>query len=480
MVLPKSKKFFYGCLAFLSGIALGEVVHWPLYVFLIILFVFVDLSFFLKKWRLLWVLFFIFASGVFWNNLLMPIIDESHISFYNDQEITFQAVIITEPDSRLDHQKLTVSPTDYKGKVLLKMFLYPEYEYGDLLEIKCRLVTPEPIEEFKYDRYLARYGIYSVCYYPGVHLLDKGQGNSLMSGVLKLKKSVETKINQTISEPQASLTAGILIGSRQGIPKDLLEKFNITGITHIIAISGFNITIIVVLLMNLSKHFYIDRKKMIWIIGACLLLFVFLTGASASVVRAAIMGMIVIFAKHIGRLTKVSNLLILSAVLMVVVNPKILVWDAGFQLSFFATIGLVYLSPVLEKYFTWLPKKLAIRENTTSTLSSIIFTLPMILFSFHRLSIVAPLVNLLVLPIIPLAMFLGFFQIVAAYLSPFLGQMVGWFTWLSLSYVIKMVEIFSSFTWASIGIRINWIIMISGYLILFRLIIFNKKKEEAR
>lgn len=476
MVLPKSKKFFYGCLAFLSGIALGEVVHWPLYVFLIILFVFVDLSFFLKRWRLWWVLFFIFVLGIFWNNLLMPKIDEFHISFYNDQEITFQAVNVAEPDSRLDHQKLTVKPTDYKGKVLLKMFLYPEYEYGDLLEVKCRLVAPEPIEEFKYDRYLARYGIYSVCYYPRVRLLEKGRGNKLMSGVLKLKKSVETKINQTVSEPQASLTAGILIGSRQGIPKGLLEKFNITGITHIIAISGFNITIIVVLLMNLSKHFYIDRKKMIWIIGGCLLLFVFLTGASASVVRAAIMGMIVIFAKHIGRLTKVSNLLILSAAIMVVVNPKILVWDAGFQLSFFATIGLVYLSPILEKYFTWLPTKLAIRENTTSTLSSIIFTLPMILFSFHRLSLVAPLVNLLVLPIIPLAMLLGFLQIVAAYLSSFLGQMVGWFTWLSLSYVIKMVELFSSFSWASIEIRINWQIMVILYILL--IVVLKREKAE--
>ena len=466
MLIPKSKKFFYGCLAFLLGIALGEVIHWPLYIFLIILFTLFVSGFILKRWRLTLVLFFIFIFGIFWNNLLLPKIDEAHISFYNDQEITFQAVISSEPDARLDHQKLTVKPKDYKGKVLLKMFLYPEYEYGDLLEIKCRLVMPEPIEEFRYDRYLARYGIYSTCYFPRVVILNKDEGNKIMSLVLDLKKSVETKINQTMSEPQASLTAGILIGSRQGIPKDLLEKFNITGITHIIAISGFNITIIVVLLMNLSKHLFINRKKMIWIIGACLLLFVFLTGASASVVRAAIMGMIVIFAKHIGRLTKVSNLLILSAVVMVVVNPKILIWDAGFQLSFMATIGLVYLSSILEKYFSWLPEKLAIRENTTSTLSSIIFTLPMILFSFHRLSVVAPLVNLLVLPIIPLAMLLGFFQVIASYILPFFGQIIGWFTWLSLAYVVKIVEIFSSFPWASVEIRINWLIMLILYILL--------------
>lgn len=470
MEVPKSRKFFFGCLSFLIGIALGEVVHGPLYVFLIILFIFLDLIFVMKRWRLVWVLFFIFILGVFWSNLFLPRIDEAHVAFYNNQEIKFQAIISVEPDSRLDHQKLTVKPINYKGKVLLKVFLYPEYEYGDLLEIKCRLIEPEPIEEFRYDRYLSRYGIYSVCYYPKIEVLEEEKGNYLLSTVLKFKKTMELKINKTISEPQASLTAGILIGSRQGISKDLLEKFNITGITHIIAISGFNITIVVVLLMNLSRHLYINRKKMIWIIGICLVLFVFLTGASASVVRAAIMGMIVIFANHIGRLTKVSNLLMLSAVAMVLINPKILIWDAGFQLSFFATIGLVYLAPILEKCFRWLPEKFAIRENTTSTLASIIFTLPMILFSFHRLSLVAPFVNLLVLPVIPLAMLLGFLQVVGVYVFPVLGEVIGWFTWLSLSYVIMVVDLFSSFNWASVEIRINWPIMLILYILLIVII----------
>ncbi|NQT50369.1 ComEC/Rec2 family competence protein [Candidatus Kuenenbacteria bacterium] len=436
MKLTKSQKFFYGSLLLLIAIALFDLF------------------------------------------LGVPKFNEKHISFYNNQNTTFEAVISAEPDVRLDHQKLTVEPTKLKGKVLLRTQLYPEYEYGALLEVTCKLQMPEQIENFKYDKYLARYGIYSVCYQPKIRVLDSGKGNFMMAGVLKLKGFMQLKINQTVSEPQAALVGGILVGARQGIPQDLLGKFNITGITHIIAISGFNITIIVVLLLNLFKTLQINRKKAIWGILFGLIFFVILTGMSASVVRAAIMGMIVLFAKHIGRPGKVRNVLVLSAVIMAIFNPKILIWDAGFQLSFVATIGLVYLSPKLLPYFKWLPAKLAIRENSVSTLSAILFTLPLILFQFGRLSVVAPIVNLLVLPIIPIAMFVGFIQFIFASVNLFLGQIVGWFSWLLLGYLVKVVEIFASFKWASLEIKISWWVMVVLYLVLFKIIFSNKKSRQ--
>ena len=116
------------------------------------------------------------------------------------------------------------------------------------------------------------------------------------------------------------------------------------------------------------------------------------------------MGMIVLFAKYAGRQTKVNNILALTCVLMLLVNPNILLFDAGFQLSFLATIGLIYFVPIIEKYFQWLPEKFALRENFVTTMSAIILTLPLILYQFKRLSTVAPIVNLLILSVIPPSM----------------------------------------------------------------------------
>ncbi|MFH0779288.1 MAG: ComEC/Rec2 family competence protein [Parcubacteria group bacterium] len=489
MTLKKSQKFFYGCLAFLIGVAIGEAWNLQDFLFGMILISLAIAFFFIPKQKILIVFAALLFFGVFWNNFFNPTINSKHISFYNGKSFTFEAKISGEPDVRIDQQKLTVKPAEYNGLVLVTTSLYPEYDYGDLLKIKCKLLSPADLgkdlpkdpenisNDFQYDKYLGRYHIFSVCYQPEIKVVAKNKGNPVIAAIFKIKSVVEEKINKTLPEPEAGLAAGILIGSRKGIPADLLAGFNTAGITHIIAISGYNISIIVALLMNLAKTLCISRKKATWGIFIGLAFFVILTGMSGSVMRAAIMGGIVIFAKHIGRPSKIRNVLILSAALMILFNPKILIWDAGFQLSFLSTIGLIYLSPALEKYLAWLPEKLAIRSNLTSTLSAIIFTLPMILFNFHRLSIVAPVVNLLVLPAIPIAMLTGFLQVVGSFVFPFLGQFIGWFTWLLLAYVVEIVRIFSKLSWAAAEIRIDWWLMGLLYLII-GIFIYRFKKQQ--
>lgn len=490
MIFKKSQKFFYGCLLFLIGAAIGEVWHLQDFLFGAILFFLIAALFVFPKQKILTVFITILFFGVFWNNFFNPLINEKHISYYNGKYLTFAAKISDEPDSRIDQQKLTVKPTKYDGLVLITTALYPEYEYGDLLNVKCKLLSPADLgkglpkdpenvsNDFQYDKYLVRYRIYSVCYQPEIKVVEKNKGNPIIAAIFKMKSAIESKINQTLPEPEAALAAGILIGSRKGIPADLLAGFNVAGITHIIAISGYNISIIVVLLMNLAKALYVSRKKATWGIFIGLAFFVVLTGMSGSVMRAAIMGAIALFAKHIGRPSKIRNVLILSAVLMILFNPKILIWDAGFQLSFLSTIGLIYLSPALEKYLAWLPEKLAIRSNLTSTLSAIIFTLPIILFNFHRLSIVAPIVNLLVLPAIPIAMLTGFLQVLGSFVFPFLGQLIGWFTWLLLAYVVEIVRIFSRLSWAAVEIKIDWWLMAGLYVVIGIFILkFNQREK---
>ena len=163
---------------------------------------------------------------------------------------------------------------------------------------------------------------------------------------------------------------------------------------------------------------------------------------------------------------------------MLLFNPKILFWDAGFQLSFLSTIGLIYLSPLIKKDFQWLPEFFSLRDNLVSTISAIIITLPLILFNFGRLSIVAPIVNVLILPAIPLIMFLGFWQMFFATFSVFLSGIMGWGSWLFLTYVIKVVEIFSSLSFAAVDSQISWWMMFILYvlIIIFTIKISRKAK----
>ena len=261
------------------------------------------------------------------------------------------------------------------------------------------------------------------------------------------------------------------------MPADILENFNRTGVTHIIAVSGYNITIIAVMLANLFISLGLSRNKAFWLIVAGIVFFVIITGSPASIVRAGIMGVVALVATAVGRATKMHNTLGIVCLLMLLFNPKVLIWDAGFQLSFLATIGLIYFVPVLEKYTKWLPQTLQIRESLTTTLSAIVLTTPLILFQFGRFSFLAPLANLLILPAIPLNMAVGFLAIIIGLIWLPAAQIVGWVSWAILSYVLKLTELLAGIPWAStLTPQVHWLALVISYSIIGYSIVKNQRK----
>ena len=367
----KAKTFLVLSLAFIIGAGIRSLFEVPfLLVYCLAVGGFVVSVLFWRnsKRRLVGLCLIFISLGIFRYELSLPRTNESYVQFYNGQEVRFAAVINEEPDVRKNHVKLIVNTVQgienmseqISGKVLLKTSLYPEYSYGDLLDITCKLEAPEPLtfttekarREFAYDKYLARYDIYSVCYRPKINLIASDQGNVIMAGLLNIKSKFVQAVQLSLPEPQASFLGGLILGAKKSIPDDLMESFNRTGTTHIVALSGYNITIIAVLVLNMCRYFWISRRKSFWVSLFAITFFVLVTGAQASIVRAGIMGMLVLLATQLGRMSQIANTLILAAVVMILINPKVLVFDTGFQLSFLATIGLVYLSPKLEKYFS--------------------------------------------------------------------------------------------------------------------------------
>ena len=484
MKFTKAKIFLILSLFFILGIGLRSIFEIPAlfsFTFCLLGIILVVLFWKSKYLKIIGFGLIFIVFGFFRYEISIPNVDANKIQFYNGQEISFIGVVSQEPDQRKDHVKLTIESQglskdkEVSGKVLVNTYLYPEYEYGDKLEIFCKLLTPEPVENFAYDKYLARFDIYSVCYRPKIKLLEKNQGNFLMANLFKIKNKFVLSMQKSLSEPQASFLGGLILGAKKSIPDDLMEDFNRTGTTHIVALSGYNITIIAVMIMNLCKSLWISRKKSFWISVTAITFFILITDASASVVRAGIMGTLVLLATQLGRMSRITNALVFAALVMILFNPKILIFDAGFQLSFLATCGLVYLSPKIEKYFKKLPNVFGLRENLVATLSAIALTTPLILYQFGRLSIVAPLVNVLILSVIPLSMAIGFLVGILGIIWLPLAQIVSWLAWVLLSYIIFIVETFSKISWVSLEIgKINWIWLLVFYFVISWLL-FKKK-----
>jgi len=495
----KSKAFLTFCFCLIIGVALAsglnlkrEVLFYCYLILLANLF-FVIIFWSNKRIKFILVCWLLINLGIIRLLLAEPVINEGHIAFYNNQSAEFIGLVSQEPDVRVDHVNYVIKVRDkfippndsleLVGRVLIKNQLYPQYDYGDLLSIKCRLKQPENFNnQFKYDKYLARYGVYSLCNYPKIESLSANQGSFLFKNILRFKFYVGRRVDRLWPEPQSSLMAGLLYGSRSGLPAELTDNFSRTGVTHIIAISGYNISIIVTIMMSLLINLGLYRPQAFWLTLIGIFVFVIFTGASASVVRAGLMGSLVLLAQYLGRLSAIGRVMVLALVIMLLINPLVLLWDAGFQLSFLATLGLVYLSPVLEHFFqidrfasVWLVRVLL--RIVISTAAAIIATLPLILSQFGRLSVVALLVNLLILWIIPWLMLFGFLAVGFSLIFYPLGQVVAYLAGVGLNYVIILVNWFGHRPWAAVEVAWpNWL-MPAFYLLL---IVIWKKIYEAK
>ena len=242
------------------------------------------------------------AAGAFRFAFFQPTFDETHIAFYNDTPapVRLTGLVVDEPDVR-DHyinlrlqaeslqQGEAARPVD--GLVLVRAPRYPLRFYGDRLTVTGRLETPPVFEDFSYKDYLARFGIHSMVRRPSLELVDSRQGSPFWTAMLAFKARASQTINRVLAEPYASLLNGILLGIETGIPRQLYEQFNLTGASHIIVISGSNISLVAGILLLLGQRL-IGKRAAPPLAMAGVLLYTFLVGADAAVCRAAVMGII--------------------------------------------------------------------------------------------------------------------------------------------------------------------------------------------
>ena len=393
------------------------------------------------------------------------------------KSLAMQGVIDEEPEAAALHQRIAVAVAVVNGRPVQKSFRvlatlrrFPAYALGDEIKMQGAVEAPRSDRGFDEASYLKRRGIAATLFYPQVERIGQGKGNRLVLGLVRIKHAFENNINTILPEPHAGFLKGLVLGERSSLPQSLIADFQITGTSHMMALSGYNITIIGSALSRALLRLTIPFAVSFWVASATVILFIIMTGASASVVRAGIMGILLLIAQKEGRMYRMAPALAVAAAAMVIQNPYVFRFDAGFQLSFGATLGLVYISPHVERWlddvWRWLRRDRTARAVAgpeekeaplakrilTETLAAQIAVLPLLIFLFGRVSLVSPLVNVLVLLAIPYAMGIGFVAAILAFLSRILGRLVGAGAWAILEYQLRMIALFARVPFAGVAL----------------------------
>jgi competence protein ComEC len=384
------------------------------------------------------------------------------------QEVVLEGIIVDEPNEREDNTRLIINfetlisednnPRTVLGqsKAIITADIHPRFSYGDTINIEGELRKPknfidEDGDTFDYVSFLGKDDIFYQMFYPKLELIESGGGNPIKRTLFAFKKSFLEKVGRVIPEPEVSLLGGLVVGAKHSLGEKLQDDFRKTGIIHIVVLSGYNVTIVAEAIMRFLT--FMPHVFSLSIGALAIIFFAIMTGGSATIVRASMMAIFVLLARATGRTQTITRALFIAGFLMLLHNPKILVFDSSFQLSFTATIALIYLAPKIEKHFHLIPTKLQLREFAVATIATQIFVLPMILYKMGMLSLVALPVNLLILVTVPITMLFGFITGILGFVSTILSFPFAFITNALLSYQLKIVDIFASIPFSSIEIN---------------------------
>lgn len=493
MFFTKSKIFLYFCLGFSLGIFIASFVKVPVLALIAgaVISIAIISIFWRKKRAVVAGFFVIFAISGIYRYQSAASISQDIDGGMNNKNTIIRGIVSEEPDVRIKDTRYViaiekgVNAEDKNAwKVLATLPHYPVYQYGDMIELEGKITVPEKFDTFDYQSYLAKDGIFFTMYSPRTALLSSGNGNFIYGKIFVLKNKFKEKLMKILPEPQSALLRGLLLGERSGLEEKLKADFATTGTSHIVAVSGFNVTIIAVLILGLFLAIGFSRDQAFWISLAAIILFIIMVGSPASAIRAGIMGILLLVATRSGRLSAAANAVSFAATLMLFINPMILRFDVGFQLSFLAVIGIVWLYPIIERFFSGKKNMesgqkestiiLEVKSAFLMTVSAQIMALPVLLGNFGNLSLIAPIANILVLPFVPLAMAAGFLAGATGFIWPGLAKIIGYFAWAVLTYQIRIIEYLASLPWASVSLDIGTAGIVVYYLVVGTVIFRNK------
>lgn len=451
-------------------------------------------------WRLMFICAAMFSFGaarLAWANRPLP---ANHIAHAADTGfVTVSGIVSRDPDIRNNFTNLLIQVETLEvdsgerpsqGLILVQAESYQDYAYGDRVTASGQLLTPPEFDDFSYRDYLARRGIYALIPNARVRIIDHDQGNPAYAAMYSLKARAQSTLDQLLPSPQAPLLSGILLGNENSISDNVRDSFDRTGTSHIIAISGANIIVVIRVLMGMIRPLLGMRRAAVVVFVGIAAYTVFV-GADPAVVRAALMGGLALTAAQTGRKTHGLTSLAFAIFIMTLWNPHTL-WDIGFQLSVAATAGIVLFGDLFMRGMVTVLERLFARDTARTvsrwlsepvivSLTAQLTTTPLILLYFGRFSASAFLANILIVPAQSYIMILGWLATLLGMITPALGQPVAWVVWLPLSYTLEVVRALAAFEWASFAVDFStqsaWAAY--GFLFVMAMLVIQHPEDRA-
>ncbi|XKT74688.1 MAG: ComEC/Rec2 family competence protein [Patescibacteria group bacterium UBA2163] len=404
-------------------------------------------------------------------SLTTPIKDEV-LGVFENKNVSLHGVVIRDPDIRENAIRLTVAPKTVNGlsvsnakNVLVVTNRFTEVSYGDYILVEGKLRKPEPFETdsgrtFDYPRYLFAHSIFYSIPFADVSVQSVGHGNQIFSVLFTMKHALIRGIERALPEPHAALAAGLLLGEKQSLGNQLYETFIASGLVHIIVLSGYNVALVINSVLFLTLR-VLPRTTGYVVAVVFVLGFAILTGASETTVRATIMALFMMIARVLHRPAVALRGLLLAAVIMALWNPFLVLYDLSFQLSVLATFGLIVLSDPISKRLVYIPKRFGLREITATTLATQVAVLPLLVLSIGAVSLTFLPANVLVLPLVPLAMLFSFIAALIALTLPTVVFPFATFAYGVLAYIMNVSIFFGTLPFALITIpsHVTWMVL---------------------
>ncbi|MCH7620357.1 MAG: DNA internalization-related competence protein ComEC/Rec2 [Chloroflexi bacterium] len=429
---------------------------------------------------------------------------ESPLTVQEQQEVSLSGRIVNDPEPTARRVKLELAvesidrgagPFPQEGRALVYAApppalvakrSYPYFRYGDQLNLTGSLQQPQPIGDFDYPAYLASLDIQGILWASRSELVAEGGGLPGLAQIYAVRRHLARSLESALPEPQSSLSRALLLGQRGQITGDLADRFRTTGTSHLLAISGLHVGVLLLLTMGVAGE-VLGRQRQIYLLLplSAIWVYVAISGLPPSALRAAIMGSVLLAAIALGRPRSLLPALALAAALMTAWNPQVLT-QVSFQLSFAAMAGIAvalplqarlrekmatarifgrgWASPLLRHILGWTAAALLV------SLAATLATFPLVAFHFNRVPLFGIFVTLLALPALPFLLVSSLVSAGAGLIHPLLGQVFGWVAWLPLSYLLALVshgpDTTVSGTWIGKPFIWSWYLVLAGLVFL--------------
>jgi competence protein ComEC len=437
--------------------------------------------------------------------LIHPPVGPADLAFYNDS-VPGQQVVITgrvsgEPVNTDRAQRIRLAaeylklpgetaPRRVRGQAYVVLGRYPQFSVGQRLALSGTLTAPPSFEGFDFGAYLARQGIYSYMTFPRIASTgpDQIETNTPEHTLAEVRSTVRDALRRVIPEPQAALAVGVVTGDRSSLPDAVEEAFRRSGTTHVLAISGQNIALLVGVIWLLyggisrARGRMLMRRMPLWLfvpVLALLAVYTVFTGASPSVVRAAMMGAVLLAAPLVGRRYDPVAAVAVTASAMALFDPDVLA-DAGFQLSFGGMMGIAVVAPHIYRLLTFLHLPAALAAPVSAALGAQAVTAPLTALLWGQISLVGLPATLTVeVALLPL-MVTGILSALPGIWLPPVGSAFGWLTWLSAGWVLWWAQLWAAMPWASVPlepVHPAWVLL---YYCVLAMVIWAPRRVRIR